>query len=98
MSGSEAMGSMGGCPRCGHNKVKTIDSRPADIPDVLRRRRKECAKCDYTFTTHEVVIGEHGVGAEKQAVSAIRFLAEVEASARRHFGDAKGRMYTRPES
>jgi transcriptional regulator NrdR len=40
------------CPKCGYYDSKVIDSRPAD--NKIRRRR-ECLKCDYRFTTYESV-------------------------------------------
>ncbi len=40
------------CPSCGYVDSKVIDSRPADDGMVIRRRR-ECLKCQYRFTTYE---------------------------------------------
>ncbi len=40
------------CQRCKHNGTKVVDSRPADDGKAIRRRR-ECEKCGYRFTTFE---------------------------------------------
>lgn len=42
------------CPSCYHNGTRVIDSRPVDDVRVIRRRR-ECEKCSYRFTTFERV-------------------------------------------
>lgn len=38
------------CPHCGHNDSKVLDSR--DVDDGVRRRR-QCLRCDWRFTTYE---------------------------------------------
>ncbi|HZA60719.1 MAG TPA: transcriptional regulator NrdR [Actinomycetota bacterium] len=40
------------CIRCGNRTTKVVDSRPAD-DDASIRRRRECMKCGYRFTTLE---------------------------------------------
>lgn len=40
------------CPKCGHQESKVVDSRPSDEYNSIRRRR-ECLKCGYRFTTYE---------------------------------------------
>lgn len=40
------------CPKCGFDDSKVVDSRPAD--EKIRRRR-ECLKCGFRFTTYEVI-------------------------------------------
>ena len=42
------------CPKCHHNGTRVVDSRPADSGRAIRRRR-ECEKCHYRFTTFERV-------------------------------------------
>lgn len=42
------------CPNCGHEENKVIDSRPLIKENGIRRRR-ECEKCGYRFTTYEYV-------------------------------------------
>lgn len=42
------------CPNCQHNHSKVIDSRHTDEMSAIRRRR-ECEKCDFRFTTFERV-------------------------------------------
>ena len=42
------------CPSCQHNGTRVVDSRPADEVRSIRRRR-ECEKCLYRFTTFERV-------------------------------------------
>ena len=40
------------CPNCAHEETKVLDSRPAQEGMVIRRRR-ECVKCGFRFSTHE---------------------------------------------
>ncbi len=40
------------CPSCGHEDTKVIDSRMTDGGSAIRRRR-ECPKCEFRFTTFE---------------------------------------------
>ncbi|ETA74414.1 transcriptional regulator NrdR [Ligilactobacillus equi] len=40
------------CPHCQNNSSRVIDSRPADDGKAIRRRR-ECEKCGFRFTTFE---------------------------------------------
>ena len=40
------------CPSCGFEESKVVDSRPSDDAATIRRRR-ECLKCGYRFTTYE---------------------------------------------
>jgi transcriptional repressor NrdR len=42
------------CPKCGNTEDKVIDSRAAREGATIRRRR-ECLKCGYRFTTYEQV-------------------------------------------
>ncbi|HEY1080787.1 MAG TPA: transcriptional regulator NrdR [Prosthecobacter sp.] len=42
------------CPKCGSSQDKVIDSREAREGHAIRRRR-ECMKCNFRFTTYEVV-------------------------------------------
>ena len=42
------------CPKCGADDDKVLDSRSAREGAAIRRRR-ECAKCGYRFTTYEEV-------------------------------------------
>ena len=42
------------CPSCGFIESKVIDSRPADEGEKIRRRR-ECLKCSFRFTTYEMI-------------------------------------------
>src|SRR5690606_38522446 len=50
MNGADTMK----CPSCQHNGTRVVDSRPADEDRSIRRRR-ECEKCSYRFTTFERV-------------------------------------------
>jgi hypothetical protein len=52
------------CPICGETRNKVIDSRPTFYKQGLRpkllptpfiRRRRECMKCGYRFTSRETV-------------------------------------------
>ncbi len=42
------------CPACQYNGTRVVDSRPAEENKSIRRRR-ECEKCTYRFTTFEKV-------------------------------------------
>lgn len=42
------------CPKCGSSQDKVIDSREAREGHAIRRRR-ECMRCDFRFTTYEIV-------------------------------------------
>ncbi len=42
------------CPVCNHKNSSVVDSRPAEGGFVIRRRR-ECEKCHYRFTTAEEI-------------------------------------------
>ncbi len=42
------------CPACTHVESKVVDSRVSNTNDVTRRRR-ECEKCSFRFTTYERV-------------------------------------------
>jgi transcriptional repressor NrdR len=43
------------CPKCTHAEDRVLDSRAARNGSVIRRRR-ECQRCGYRFTTYEEVI------------------------------------------
>ncbi|MBI5221630.1 MAG: transcriptional repressor NrdR [Candidatus Magasanikbacteria bacterium] len=40
------------CPVCNHKNTSVVDSRPAEN-DLAIRRRRECDKCEYRFSTIE---------------------------------------------
>jgi len=40
------------CPTCGFESSRVVDSRVADGGNAIRRRR-ECEKCEFRFTTFE---------------------------------------------
>jgi transcriptional repressor NrdR len=40
------------CPKCGCEESKVVDSRPSESVDAIRRRR-ECTRCGFRFTTYE---------------------------------------------
>lgn len=40
------------CPKCANEDTKVLDSRPANEGMAIRRRR-ECTKCDFRFSTYE---------------------------------------------
>lgn len=42
------------CPKCKHEETKVVDSRDTNESSVVRRRR-ECEKCDFRFTTFEQI-------------------------------------------
>ncbi|GKT02476.1 transcriptional regulator NrdR [Furfurilactobacillus sp. WILCCON 0119] len=42
------------CPHCHHNDTRVVDSRPTAEGQAIRRRR-ECEKCGFRFTTFERV-------------------------------------------
>lgn len=41
------------CPKCHKSEIIVIDSR--DVDENTIRRRRECSKCNYRFTTYEKV-------------------------------------------
>lgn len=42
------------CPKCHFEDTKVLDSRPIDEGDAIRRRR-ECEKCEFRFSTYEEI-------------------------------------------
>ena len=42
------------CPNCQNEDTKVLDSRPVDEATAIRRRR-ECEKCDFRFSTYEEI-------------------------------------------
>ncbi|MEK7524095.1 MAG: transcriptional regulator NrdR [Patescibacteria group bacterium] len=42
------------CPKCKHDDTKVVDSRETAEGSEIRRRR-ECEKCDFRFTTFEQI-------------------------------------------
>ncbi|MBX4187652.1 MAG: transcriptional regulator NrdR [Candidatus Doudnabacteria bacterium] len=40
------------CPNCANEETKVLDSRPINEGIAIRRRR-ECIKCSFRFSTHE---------------------------------------------
>jgi transcriptional repressor NrdR len=40
------------CPKCQNEDTKVLDSRPVDEGSAIRRRR-ECEKCQFRFSTYE---------------------------------------------
>lgn len=42
------------CPKCKYDDTRVVDSREANEGRCIRRRR-ECEKCDFRFTTFETI-------------------------------------------
>lgn len=42
------------CPNCQNEDTKVLDSRPVDEGSAIRRRR-ECDKCEFRFSTYEEI-------------------------------------------
>ena len=42
------------CPNCENPDTKVLDSRPVEDGSAIRRRR-ECEKCDFRFSTYEEI-------------------------------------------
>ncbi len=42
------------CPKCGNDDDKVLDSRSSKEGTIIRRRR-ECLKCGFRYTTHEEI-------------------------------------------
>ena len=42
------------CPRCGKDSDRVLETRPSQAGSVVRRRR-ECSKCHFRFTTYETI-------------------------------------------
>lgn len=85
------------CPNCSSDDIRTIDSRPKKKP-IVRARRKLCLECGHKFTTHELIVGEGGVGMAHQRLAAQRFMKDLGAAAREHFGDEHGFLRARSQS
>lgn len=62
------------CPECGHKKSTVIDSREG--PDRLRRRR-ECQKCHYRWSTLEGPVGEDSTETDKAIARALIALSRA---------------------
>jgi transcriptional repressor NrdR len=44
------------CPNCQYEDTKVLDSRPVDDGDTNAiRRRRECEKCNFRFSTYEEI-------------------------------------------
>jgi len=46
------------CPKCKHDNTHVVDSRESNEQREIRRRR-QCDKCDYRFTTFERIETSH---------------------------------------
>ena len=73
------------CPSCGFDDTRVIDSRATDEGTSIRRRR-ECARCRYRFTTYEridevplVVVKRSG---ERQPFDRVKIVAGLQAAAK----------------
>lgn len=42
------------CPHCQYEDTKVVDSRPVEEGSAIRRRR-ECEKCEFRFSTYEEI-------------------------------------------
>src|SRR3989344_688531 len=42
------------CPNCQYEDTKVLDTRPVDDGSAIRRRR-ECEKCEFRFSTYEEI-------------------------------------------
>ena len=42
------------CPKCGHDRARTVNSRKHEDGSV--RRRRECVNCNHRVTTYETLI------------------------------------------
>lgn len=42
------------CPNCGYQDTRVVDSRPTKLNTAIRRRR-QCEKCKFKFTTFEKI-------------------------------------------
>lgn len=51
------------CPSCHKGETEVIDSREAEEGEI--RRRRECARCDYRFTTYEAPFLDYPMVAKK---------------------------------
>lgn len=43
------------CPKCGYHKTLVTECRELKRDETIRRRR-ECQKCGYRFTTYEYIV------------------------------------------
>ncbi len=46
------------CPKCSHDETRVIDSRVSSDGRGIRRRR-ECEKCEFRFSTQETILREN---------------------------------------
>lgn len=77
------------CPDCG-SRTRVIDSRPADIRDRVRtRRRREClnAQCRTRITTVEIELAEYDA-----LIEARRTLRRVKGDLAPVLGGSDGNM------
>lgn len=63
------------CPKCGYHNTLVIDSRNIEYYQTVRRRR-ECQKCGYRFTTHERILNDE-IKEEKTARRAIERIKNI---------------------
>ena len=54
------------CPKCKHQDTRVLDSRDTHEKKEIRRRR-ECAKCHYRFTTFERIETAHFIVIKKDS-------------------------------
>lgn len=61
------------CPSCGFGCSSVVDSRPID---GRQKRRRECEKCGYRYTTIEVCVDEY-VDFEKSKENVKKYLVRI---------------------
>jgi transcriptional repressor NrdR len=71
------------CPKCGNLDNKVLDTRMQPEGDIIRRRR-ECLKCEYRFTTQETLLRVFPLVAKKdnrkEAFSKLKILTGIQAA------------------
>lgn len=63
------------CPKCGYYKTTVIDCRDHKRDETIKRRR-ECKKCGYRFTTYERIPDDESLS-EKRARQAVQKIKNV---------------------
>lgn len=46
------------CPKCDHDQMAVIDTRPVSVPFEHARRRRKCVMCGHRVTTREIICDE----------------------------------------
>lgn len=76
------------CPKCGADEDRVLDSRAAREGAAIRRRR-ECEKCGYRFTTYEEIDRDEVLVIKKNGTRQTFERAKLDKAIRRACGKRK---------